>query len=401
MKKSVLSISCAAMMMSAVSSEPLVNREDPAKYWDFSKLEKAPAYRLAPERCQTPGLKAVLIEGYGPAEGSKNYDTAEPDPLSKKVKAEFFAYIGIPEGPVPEGGFPGIVMIHGGGGTAYPGWTQLWVKKGFAVIALNWYNQMSVPKAGVKNKNDVAREPLPGGKRNDHVSNIANMVLAHSLLRSLKEVNPEKTAFVGLSWGSWFGSMLASVDPRFKGGVQIYCGDVKETKTFINGRFLHASKFPMFWVVSTNDQNATVESLGKGFKECATLDTKSIVIDLPHDHIGFSFDSCERMASFFTKGETPLPKLSDIELKGNIASCKILRHGKGIKQAVLCYTDSTEQKYHLRKWQQIPAEIKGDTITVKVPEKAHSFYISAYEGESKYHDLCGSTQPVVLPFSGQ
>lgn len=396
--KKILTPLFAAAAVSLCAADPVIPREDPAKYWDFSKLEKAPAFRDAPEKCQYPGLKAYLVEGYRAAEGATRYEAGYPDPLSEKVKGEFFVYVGIPEGPVPEGGFPGIVMIHGGGGTAYPGWTKRWVDYGYAVIALNWYNEMSVPDMSDKSGNKVVREPLSGGKRNDHVSNIANMVLAHSLLRSMKEVNPEKTAFVGLSWGSWFGAILASLDARFKGGVEIYCGDIKTHRAFINGRFLHAAKIPMYWVVSTNDQNASLTSLGRAFKECPTIDTKSIVIDLPHSHIGFAFESCKRMADAFTQGKTPLPKLSDIELNGDVATCKILREGNGIKAAFLCYTDSLEEKYHLRKWKKLPAEIKGDTISVKVPANAHSYYISAYDGEGKYDDLCGSTQPVILPF---
>ena len=185
-------------------------REAPEKYWDFSKLQTAPAFRDAPfEDSKAEGLRAVLVTGYGPADGDKSLSTPNQKPLSAKVKAEFFAYIGIPEGPVPEGGFPGIVLIHGGGGTAYPQYARLWVKKGYAVIALDWYNQRPIPPSSPRETN-VARAPLSGGKRQDHVSNVANMILAHSLLRSLKNVNPEKTAFVGLSWGSWYGAMVAS-----------------------------------------------------------------------------------------------------------------------------------------------------------------------------------------------
>ena len=109
------------------------------------------------------------------------------------------------------------------------------------------------------------------------------------------------------------------------------------------------------------------------------------------------------MAKHYTTGEVPaLPKLSNMTVKGNIATCKILSSGKGIKYAVLCYTnDANEPVYHKRKWATVPAEIKGDTITAKIPDGAYMYYISAYEGESKHHDLCGSTNPVVKPFPGK
>ena len=131
-------------------------RESPEKYWDFSLLKNAPAFREAPADSRAKGLQALLVSGYGPAPEDSAAFTGEipigtddfsPAPLSAKVPAEFFAYIGIPEGPVPEGGFPGIVLIHGGGGTAFPYQTLYWVKQGYAVIALDWYNQRPVPPA--------------------------------------------------------------------------------------------------------------------------------------------------------------------------------------------------------------------------------------------------------------
>ena len=392
-------LAAAVLTLSAGSLEAKGNpfREAPEKYWDLNQLKAAPAFRDVPfEDSKVKGLRAVLVTGYGPAADDKSLSAPSPKPLSAKVKAEFFAYIGIPEGPVPKGGFPGIVLIHGGGGTAFPQYVRLWMKHGYAVIALDWYNQRPVPR-GKTTESNPERVPLPGGKRQDHVSNVANMVLAHSLLRSLKNVDPEKTAFVGLSWGSWYGAMVAAVDPRFKGGVEIYCGDLRRSKAFINGRFHHAAKIPLYWVAGTNDQNVTPATLKAAFKECAKLENKSLVIRLPHSHVGFNFDSCLRMAGHFTQGKPGLPKLSDISRKGNRVSARILTPGKGIKRAILCYTDSTDKIYHKRLWKSIPAKIEKDVISAELPAGAHQFFLSAYDQESRYHDLCGSTLPVILP----
>ena len=106
------------------------------------------------------------------------------------------------------------------------------------------------------------------------------------------------------------------------------------------------------------------------------------------------------MAAYFTQKKPGLPKLGKIVHKGNTVSAKILEQGKGIKYAVLCYTASTETVYHLREWKSIPAVIDGDTVTAELPEGAHQFYLSAYEKDSKFHDLCGSTETIVLPFPG-
>ena len=94
--------------------------EKPETYWDFQQLKQAPAYREAtfPES-QYKGLKAIL------------YDCFQPNDEGAK---EVFAYIGYPDTPMPEGGYPGVVLVHGGGGTAY-GWAvDLWRSYGYAVI---------------------------------------------------------------------------------------------------------------------------------------------------------------------------------------------------------------------------------------------------------------------------
>lgn len=377
------------------------SRENPEKYWDTDLLKIKAEYREAPfADSKFDGLQSLLIKGFGPAKDDRTVNLSSPNPLSKKVRAEFFALMGFPAGPVPKGGFPAVVLIHGGGGTAYPQYAKYWISKGYAVIALDWYNRRPLESPNPA-ETSVKREVLEGGKRQDHVSNVANIILAHSVLREQDKVNPEKTAFVGLSWGSWYGAMVAALDNRFKGGVEIYCGDVKNSKSFINGRFLHAAKIPLYWVVSTNDQNMTVASISRAFRECPETYNRSVVINLPHSHVGFCFESCQRMVSHFVNGTVNLPKLSDIKVENGVASAEILENGKGIKSAFICFTDSKEKLYHKRVWKKNPAQINGRTVSAEIPDGAHSYYISVYDENAKYNDLCGSTDVIVLPFRGK
>ena len=383
------------MIMSNLSAENF--REAPEKYWDVPDLlQRVPSFRPAPfKNCQVDGLDAILVKGFQKYPEDENIDSASPTPLSKKGEGEFFAYLGKPAGPVPAGGFPGIVLIHGGGGTPYPMYVSRWVRKGFAVIALDWYNQYPEIKKSTKYK-VINRRPLENGTIQDHVCNVANIILTHSLLRTQKFVDPTRTAFVGLSWGSWYGAMTATVDHRFNGGVELYCGDVKRDRDkLINGRFHHAGKIPLYWIASTNDQNMTLATLRDAFGEYAKLENKTIVNNLKHGHCGFDFHAVARMAAYFTGSAPCLPKLSDIEQHGNTVCAKILDPGKGVRFAKLCYTRSAEQTYHLREWESLPAKIDGDVISAELPEGAYQYYLSAYEKDNVFHDLCGSTAPVI------
>lgn len=358
-------------------------REPPEKYWNFAELSQVPAYRESPYAdSRAEGLRDVLVSG------------AEVD----GKRPEFFAYIGIPAGEVPAGGFPGIVLIHGGGGTAYPQHVRLWVERGYAVIALDWYYRRPLPNSGELTETSVGKVALESGK-SGHIVNVANMVLAHSLLRSLESVNPEKTAFVGLSWGSWYGAMLAAVDPRFKGGILIYCGGLERAKTpFINGRFHHAAKIPLYWVAGTNDQNVTPASLQAGFDECPRVANTSLVIRLPHSHVGFTFDSCFRMAEYFLRDGVGLPKLERAVVTGKEISAGIAAAGRGVTRAILCYTEDAEEPLsHKRVWKSLPARFDATRVWCELPERVYQCYLSAYDEDSRFNDLCGSSNIVTWP----
>jgi dipeptidyl aminopeptidase/acylaminoacyl peptidase len=53
----------------------------------------------------------------------------------------------------------------------------------------------------------------------------ASVIRAHSLLRSMAEVDAERTAVTGISWGGYTTCLVASLDDRFKAAVPVYgCG---------------------------------------------------------------------------------------------------------------------------------------------------------------------------------
>ena len=47
-----------------------------------------------------------------------------------------FAWLGLPD--LPAGGAcPGMILLHGGGGTAFDAWVRLWNRRGYAAIAID------------------------------------------------------------------------------------------------------------------------------------------------------------------------------------------------------------------------------------------------------------------------
>ena len=282
-------VAIASVALSAIAQGACVDA-DPADFWNAQELFRTPRFRANPyPESDYPGMRAMLVEGQGP--GGTN--------------AEFFAYFAKPEGAMPKGGFPGLLLVHGGGGTAFPTYVAEFVKDGFAVMALDWYNQRPAPALTNVPPMECTtpRIPLAGGKRQNHVANVANMVLAHSLLRSFPEVDASRTVYVGLSWGSWYGSCVTAVDNRFKGACMIYLCDRHPDATadpksgkFVKGPFHKSMKVPSWWIAWPRDSNGLPSTMQAGWETCPCEVGRTIVHNLGHSHEGFSVAAVHRMA---------------------------------------------------------------------------------------------------------
>jgi len=83
-----------------------------------------------------------------------------------------------------------VVLVHGGGPAAFPAYVKLWTSYGFAVLAMVWYNQRPVIVDPTREgESQLERQPLPGGRRQDHVANVANMVFHQAVPVDLPQVD--------------------------------------------------------------------------------------------------------------------------------------------------------------------------------------------------------------------
>src|SRR5258708_3562073 len=115
--------------------------------WDVAALGAAPqTYPADPIRAE--GLKAVFFDGL-PYHGHPT---------------RVFAWIGLPK-LEPGKKAPGIVLVHGGGGTAFEKWTELWVERGYAAIAFDTCGAIPLHTADGKKwqRHDAGGPPGWGG----------------------------------------------------------------------------------------------------------------------------------------------------------------------------------------------------------------------------------------------
>lgn len=113
-----------------------------------------------------------------------------------------FAWIGLPPGASREKPVPGIVLVHGGGGTAFKEWVQKWNTEGFAAISIAVEGQTDEKMAEGKKRAQQWQRHESGGPARPGIYGdmtkpledqwmyhaVADTILANTILRSLPEV---------------------------------------------------------------------------------------------------------------------------------------------------------------------------------------------------------------------
>ncbi|NLX99057.1 MAG: prolyl oligopeptidase family serine peptidase [Rhodopirellula sp.] len=384
-------------------------RADEAKigHWNLGELKKAPSMRWAD---QSGPVHALFYAG-------ENYQ-GKP--------TEVFAFYASPKtlGKATDGEakFPGVVLIHGGGGTAFAEWAWLWAERGYAAIAMDLSGHRPIAPAydantGAPVPNQAVdrktRQRLPnGGPDQGHAEKFdtiggdvdddwpmhaaAAVIRAHSLLRSFDEVDAEHTAVTGISWGGYTTCLVASLDDRFKAAVPVYgCGFLFEGESvqkpsidklgerrrewvdsYDPSNLLPHCRVPILFVNGTNDIHYPLDSYQKSFDSVAGAKHMRIEVNMPHGHpAGWAPKEIGLFIDSYCKGGTPLPILGRPAVQGDRARVPVTS-ASDLRQARLHYTVDTGLRSK-RQWQSIPAEIGDGAIHApRPPAAANTWFIS-------------------------
>src|SRR5262245_46436657 len=181
--------------------------------WDVKALQKAP--------------KVTWVDDTGTVR--KLY--YESVPLTGKP-TRIFAYLARPE--KIEGKLPAMVLVHGGGGTAFREWAELWAKRGYVALAMDLAGCGPDRKRlsdGMPDQTDVSkipREPKPIKEVWTYHA-VAGVIRGVSLLANLSEVDANKLGVTGISWGGYLTCIVMGLDDRLKVAVPVYgCGFLHE-----------------------------------------------------------------------------------------------------------------------------------------------------------------------------
>ena len=320
-----------------------------------------------------------------------------------------FAYYASPKtlGQSVDNDVPGIVLVHGGGGTAFANWAMLWAKRGYAAIAMDLAGcgeerkrlSDGGPNQSHTEKFSAIDEPL---ENQWAYHAVANVVRGHSLLRSLDGVDADRTALTGISWGGYLTCIVAGLDDRFKVAMPVYgCGFLRENSVWKSGEFgkmtmlqsdkwhrlwdpssyIGYAKMPLMFLNGTNDFAYPMDSYAK---TCALVRSKknySIQLNMKHGHI-FDFPEFFIFVDQYILNGTPMPEVARPVVKKNKVSALVKSETKLI-EAKLYYTSDPHEQNRTRMWKTVDLALNGNLIHGDAPPNNVKVWYVAVRDERK------------------
>lgn len=388
---------------------PFLTQAETPVPWDLALLEAPPPHRW--EKADGP-IHSVFYQG----------ERYQDQPT------EVFAFYASPAtlsgAKPPAGGFPAVVLIHGGGGTAFADWVHLWALRGYAAISMDLGGHRPQDPAWQKKgdqkvpvhspKGDSRTRLANGGPNQGHPEKfdsvltpeihddwpyhaVASVIRAHSLIRSFPDINPDRTAVTGISWGGYTTCIVASVDHRFKAAVPVYgCGFLYEGESvqkpsidklgpareewitrYDPSRHLVRCQIPILFVNGTNDIHYPLDSYQKSFV-AVPHDRKQmrVTVKMPHGHpsgwapaeIGLFIDSHCIARNPLAIPSQPTRQGDQIHLPYTSAH--------PISKAQLHYTTDDGPRAK-RDWQSLDATITAQTIIAPAPPaEANTWFLT-------------------------
>ena len=372
--------------MRAMASDRAVDRT--VGPWDKALVAMVPRVFDAPSS-GVDGVRALFFDGQ-PWKGRPT---------------RVFAYTGAPS---VRGGerVPAMVLVHGGGGSAFIPWVRLWVSRGYAAIAMDTCGCVS--SGGFRNHPRHEQGGPPGWGGFDQVEEpltdqwpyhaVADVILAHSLIRSFPEVDPDRTGITGLSWGGYLTCLAVAADPRFQFAAPVYgCGFLGDNSVWLPefqkmgtdrsrkwldwwdpSAYLARVRTPLLWVTGTTDFAYPMDSLQKSYRLPPAPRTLCVRVDMPHGHGG--------------PGENPdeIRVLADARFKGGPGLARITGQGRTERDAWASYdgpepivraelnVTSDRGAWQQRKWRSCEADLDAPRrrVSARLPAGTAVYYFN-------------------------
>ncbi len=353
--------------------------------------------------------KVHEAEGFKP-EGTVRAIFYDAQPWQGKP-TRVFAWIGLPARRT--GKVPGMVLVHGGGGTAFKEWVQKRNAEGFAAISIAVEGQTDVNENKAKGRPAWARHAFSGPVRDGTFADtklalqeqwmyhaLADTMLANSLLRSLPDVDASKIGVMGVSWGGVITSTVIGLDDRFAFGIPPYgCGHLFDAENHW-GKALHDNegyrqvwdgmnyagrvKMPVLWLSWPQDAHFPLGCQAEHYRKTPGPRMVSLISKMGHSHpAGWNPPDSYAFARSVVETGKPWGGSPSATTKDGQAIATFVST-KPITRAVLVST--TDKGFTgTRKWVESPAVAVsgggGTTASAPLPPGTTAWYVNAYAGQ--------------------
>ncbi|MBQ7369668.1 MAG: dienelactone hydrolase family protein [Clostridia bacterium] len=264
----------------------------PNQLWSVTVCERATQYDRQDQGAQAYFLQSVDYNG---------------------APTYVFAFVGIPPTATKDNPVPGVVLVHGGDGTAFPDWVKMWNDKGYAAIAIDTEGRIPTAGASLSSVSNFSFESVKHHAPNNASYSdyakpvneqflyhaIAGTIVANTFLSSFEQVDSNKIGLTGISWGGVIATNVSAYDDRFAFVAPVY-GAVAMTGTsgifgtlyntyprcsflWDNVEILRNCRTPMLFVNWERDPFFTVDATAK----CASTAMYARMILIPelnHGH---------------------------------------------------------------------------------------------------------------------
>lgn len=361
-----------------------------ATIWNQAELFATPKVFSAESELlmEKEGIRPVFYEG-----ATVNGETSR-----------VFAWVGIPPGAENSGKVPGIVLVHGGGGTAFYDWVRLWMSRGYAAIAMDTTGSVPAEQhgmtiRGVNHSHAPKTIPNFSGAMSPPNSQwlyhaVASVVRANSLLRSLPGVDPERIGITGISWGGIITELTLGLDDRFAFAAPVYGSgflgedsfwlenDFQELppetvdawlRTWDPSQYLPQVQTPMLFCNGTND---------KHFRPLPWSKTTA----LPRGPVWRCMKPGMGHAHPPTGDPQEITIFADSIVRKGPPLIQVIDHGHSSGKAWVKFTDPAKEvrlvftsdnaEWVDRKWRQLSADLKTDTASASLPEGSTAFFFN-------------------------
>jgi dienelactone hydrolase len=312
-----------------------------------------------------------------------------------------------------------MVLVHGGGGTAFAEWATLWAKRGYAALAMDLAGcgpeRRRLPDGGPDQKHDQKFAPFTdeqyGHMWTYHA--VAAVVRGHSLLASRPEVDAERIGITGISWGGYLTCIVTGIDDRLKVSVPVYgCGFLDENSAWLGifekmegaerrrwvrlfdpSRYLPGVTCPILFAGGTNDFAYPLDSYQNSYRLVPGRVDLRIEVRMRHSHphgwapkeIGLFVDSVLR-------GSDPLARLGPMQTSDGKATARFTAKVPVVR-GQLHYT-SDSGPWQERTWHSVEAKVGAEAVEAHLPDNRPLVY---YLSVTDQRDAMVSTEHAELP----